>query len=342
MATHLLSRNPEIYLVSTPFPNGFLSGTNCYVVHEGDGWLIIDTGYPDLSVRHQLRDQLQALGIDWKHAACFITHQHHDHVGLVDKVIPAGTPIYLGKRGCTRFMHTEGSLQLSSTSIPVGAKERFLSEGTDASCAEAFQEVSEADLGFDPRRYDIRLVDEGDTIAAGACRLQVVDLSGHAYGHLGLLEPQSATLFCGDHILAEVSPSIAPSRGVPGYDALGSYLDNLHKVRAMPLARLAWAHGPLFEEFAPRIDYLIEHHQRRIREALDIVRSADRLGGEAVVRAMTWNVPFDTWDDIPVLQRSVILGEGFAVLDYLVDRGGIVREVDARGKRFYSATLVSQ
>lgn len=334
MSTQLICHDPEIYLLSTPFPNGFLSNTNCYVVHDGADWLVVDSGYPDVSVLETLLVELEEIGIDWNRTASFVTHLHHDHIGLVNDIIPAGARVYLGARSCERFRTAGG---LSDAGRSTGIHERFLAEGASEAEARAFTRIFEARLGLDAARYDVRLVGEGDSITVGQHRLEVIDISGHALGHLGLYEPVSQTLFCGDHILAEVSPSIAP--GCAGYDALGSYLDNLRKVQEMPIACLAWGHGRLPDDHRARVRHLIVHHEERIEEALGIVRAGGGMTGAAVVRAMTWNVPFASFDRIPVLQRSLIVGEGLAVLDHLLQQGALARAVAEDGARTYRACV---
>ena len=79
-------------------------------------------------------------------------------------------------------------------------------------------------------------MEEGDRIDLGGFCFEVLDLAGHSPGQVGLYEPEKQLLFVGDHILGKITPNI--TYWGDDFDALGIYMKNLRKVRAMPVQHM--------------------------------------------------------------------------------------------------------
>ena len=123
----------------------------------------------------------------------------------------------------------------------------------------------------DPER-----IAEGDEVDGW----QVLELPGHADGHLCLL--RDGVLVAGDHLLGAITPTVGlypDSRP----DPLGDYLSSLK--RTIELApRLALpGHGEPIEDPAGRAGEIIEHHHRRLDEASAALGSEPRTGYEVSV-----------------------------------------------------------
>ena len=67
----------------------------------------------------------------------------------------------------------------------------------------------------------------------------------------------------------------------------------------------------------------------------DFVRDRPGLAGEEVIRAIKWNVPYPTWEEISFVQRWCIVTEGVVILNHLVGSGAIRREKDESGINRY-------
>ena len=61
------------------------------------------------------------------------------------------------------------------------------------------------------------------------------------------------------------------------------------------------------------------------------------MTGTEVAKTIHWNIPYDAWDDIPIIQRWIIVGETAAHLDHLVEAGQARREVCGGLHRYFSA-----
>lgn len=320
-------RDPDVFEVRVPFENISTNDTNCYIVRDGDDTLVVDTGAPSDEGFAILDAALAELGVDRARAAFFLTHLHLDHAGLVDRIALPGARLYVSP---VDFEAVRASRAASSYD---SARRAFVAEGVSPSDASGYARYAVEPRLFDASRLTLVPSCEGDAIDVGRYRFRVVETPGHTPGHLSLYEPQSRILFSGDHVLFVISPSIALFPD--GADGLQAYLDSLDKVRRLACRRLFVSHGEPRDDFEARIDWLAAHHLERLDETRAIVRENPGLTGEEVIRAIRWNVPFDTWEAISFVQRWCIVTEGLVILNHLVDRRAIRREPDEAGIHRY-------
>lgn len=327
MACVQVHRDPDVFEVRVPFENISTNDTNCYIVRDGDDTLVVDTGAPSDEGFAILDAALAELGVDRARAAFFLTHLHLDHAGLVDRIALPGARLYVSP---VDFEAVRASRAASSYD---SVRRAFVAEGVSPSDASGYARYAVEPRLFDASRLTLVPSCEGDAIDVGRYRFRVVETPGHTPGHLSLYEPQSRILFSGDHVLFVISPSIALFPD--GADGLQAYLDSLDKVRRLACRRLFVSHGEPRDDFEARIDWLAAHHLERLDETRAIVRENPGLAGEEVIRAIRWNVPFDTWEAISFVQRWCIVTEGLVILNHLVDRRAIRREPDEAGIHRY-------
>ncbi len=318
---------PDVFEVKVPFENISTSHTNCYIVKDGADALVVDTGAPSDEGAAILDAALGELGVDRARTRFFLTHLHLDHAGLVDRIALPGAKLYVSP---VDFEAVRASRAASSFDT---ARRTFIAEGVAPSDASGYARYAVEPRLFDASRIDLVPTTDGDAIQVGRFCFRVVETPGHTPGHLALYEPESRILFSGDHVLFVISPSIALF--ADGSDGLQAYLDSLAKVRALGCSRLFVSHGQERPDFVARIDWLKAHHVDRLEEARRIVRENPGLAGEEVIRAIKWNVPHETWEDISFVQRWCIVTEGLVILNHLVDRGLVERRVDEDGLNRY-------
>ncbi|HHQ49118.1 MAG TPA: MBL fold metallo-hydrolase, partial [Acidobacteria bacterium] len=88
---------PGLFRIEVPLPQSPLRSINSYVIPEGDGGLVIDTGMQRPECEEVLRAGLAALGVDPARARYFITHIHADHSGLVTALAGTETEVLMGR-----------------------------------------------------------------------------------------------------------------------------------------------------------------------------------------------------------------------------------------------------
>lgn len=320
---------PNVYKIEVPFENISTSATNCYVITDGGDTLVVDTGAPTDEGAQVLLAALDELGVDRARTKWFLTHLHMDHAGLVDQVVPDGGLLLVGA-------NEVAAVRASRTGMFLDELRRVhRRQGVPrASLSVAARLGIEVQM-FDPSRLRTCLMRDGDDVTVGAYTLKVVETPGHTPGHMSLYEPNNGILFSGDHALFVISPSIALFPH--GQDGLQAYFDSMAKVQDLHIRYLYHSHGPIREDFGDRFVWLADHHRARLGEAVGIIERIPHLTGYKIIRTLKWNVPFDDWDDIPIMQRHIMLTQGIVYLNHLVSTGRITAKDYGDGILLYES-----
>ncbi len=202
---------PGITRLTLPLPTG-PRHVHCYVV---DGTLF-DTG---LGIGEVAWPEVERIAI---------THMHPDHVGGASAAAEAtGAPVFQGGLDYAQCERVWGSRDW-----PERMAEWFLRHGVPAESAQELIEQGHAFAPFVRYSHDPELLYEGSELDGW----QVLELPGHADGHLGFL--RDGILVGGDTLLDPITPAVGlypESRP----DPLGDYLATLDRLAELaPAARL--------------------------------------------------------------------------------------------------------
>ena len=308
-----ISQEPAIFEIAVPFPNISTSATNCYVIKDRGEVLVVDTGAPTKEAGDYFLAGLEELDVDRENASYFLTHFHLDHAGLVDRLISKSAPLYVGQ---VEFDRTRKS---KSADLVDELAHHLKHLGANAQEIEACRRLEKFGSEFVSEDHNLRFVSDGDTLTIGSLRLEVVGTGGHTEGHLSLFEPRSGFFIGGDHLLFVISPSIDYFSG--NRDSLSVYLDNLSKIKDLPIKALLPAHGTIRDDFNDRADWLIRHHEKRLDELVAKANSNSKLLRIETIKQLAWNVPSANWEKISVEQRSIIIIQGLVLLNHLEKTG---------------------
>lgn len=323
-----VNSSPDVYMIRVPFMNISTSETNAYVVLDQGECLVIDTGAPSKEGAALFEAALDELGVDRSRLSFFLTHLHMDHAGLIDEVAPACAPLYLSK---TDFDYM---LDSSSDRYWEEAEAQVRAEGFSAESIRAFGRYGIGIESFNSEGRDLRFVAQGDEISVGSVTLRVVDTAGHTPGHLSLYHEESGLMFIGDHVLFVISPSLGLRPGIE--NTMRTYIDNLRKLLSFDISKLMVAHGPLQDGWRERIEWMIGHNRRRIDLAQRYIAEHPQTSGFEVILNLKWNVPFDSWEQIPDGQKWCIIESGIIILHHLVAEGRVLKTLDEQGIYRYS------
>ena len=181
---------------------------------------------------------------------------------------------------------------------------------------------------MDPRLTPLR---DGDVLRVGSFALETFLVPGHTPGTCRFYLREQGILFTGDHVLFDITPNITSWPEID--DSLGSYIDQLRRVRDRPV-RLALPGHRQTGDFRRRVDELLVHHERRLAEALSIIRANPGLCGYEIAGRMKWKIRAADWDSFPLIQKWFATGECLSHLDYLRKRG-IVSRIQEGGRLCY-------
>lgn len=204
-------------------------GTNSYLLHGGEGSVLIDPG-PDLEMH---RDAILRLQQDAPIQAILVTHAHLDHSALAPKIsADCGVPIY-----------GFGSVAAGRSQIMQNLADAGLKDGGEG-----------LDHSFSP---DVFLID-GQTLAFESLQIRVIHTPGHLSGHLCFAFGK--TLFSGDHVMGWSTTLVSPPDG-----DMGAYMASLSNLSSETWQQFLPGHGNAVNTPAARIAELIAH--RKSREA---------------------------------------------------------------------------
>jgi len=115
---------------------------------------------------------------------------------------------------------------------------------------------------------------------------------------------------CPHHPQRVVAPAV-------GRKPLGQFLESLDKVGAYDAEEVLPAHEHRFVNLSGRVAQLKAHHEERLVEALDVIRSGTDTAWE-IAGKMSWSRP---WNRIEGFMRRAAVTEIFAHLRLLERRG---------------------
>jgi len=165
-------------------------------------------------------------------------------------------------------------------------------------------------------------VDEGDLVAAGGRSWRVLQLPGHADGHIALHDPAGGRLLGGDVLLDEITPNVGRWPDTDP-DPLGRYLATLRRVAGLNPAAVYPGHGPVIRTASDRAAEIAGHHDER----LDMAAAALADGAESAYDAAQV-----IWRDEPLgfHEQRFALVEAISHLERLAATGRAVEHRPAR------------
>jgi glyoxylase-like metal-dependent hydrolase (beta-lactamase superfamily II) len=237
--------------------------TSAYLLH-GPEPALVETG-PTTSV-DAVVDGLGQLGIGPQDLAhIVVTHIHLDHAG------GAGAMARRFPRARV-WVHHRGAPHLGDPTKLVRSAGRIYGEER---LAELFGPVLPVPGGR------IRSIDEGDTIALGSRRLDVLYTPGHASHHVSLVDSDTGALFTGDALgihLPDVRV-LRPATPPPDVD-LELGLASIERIRVAARSVLMFSHfGPVraVEELCRIASSRLEKWARIVRGAMEETDDIDRI-----------------------------------------------------------------
>ena len=312
-----------IYWLRMPLPFA-LDHINLWLLEDGDGWTIVDTGLDGEATR-ALWERVFATVLGGRPVTrVLVTHFHPDHMGLAGWLTERWeAPLWTSER---EWLWAR-SLSLDTDHAAFGAAARrfYRAAGLD----EAAVATSWGRGNLYPKRVStiprsFRRLSDGNTIAIGGREWRVVVGQGHAPEHVCLWCPELAVFIAGDQVLPKISPNVSLWATEPEGDPLRLYLESLERIRAtVPADVLALpSHNAPFRGLHERIEQLIRHHEERLA-LLEAACAAPRTAAETV--------PLLFRRQLDPHQLGFAIGEALAHLQYLVGAGRLVRRTRADG-----------
>ena len=303
---------PGVHWLVTSLPFR-LRAINLWLLREGDGWTMIDCGYPLPEVREQIEaawaGTLDGLPI----TRLFVTHHHPDHVGncrwICERwgIVPT---ITRGER--ERALKLMGSQWEEESAHRIGFWRRHgLSEAAAANINEHWGRYRHH---FRPLPEEWSPIEDGASLPIGGADWQVIVAQGHAQAQALLHSPERNLLISGDQVLPKITPNVSVFGDRPDSQPLGLFLaSNRRLAQSCGDVMVLPSHNRPFMGLHARIREIEAHHQERL------ARIEARLQGSPVTAATL--LPELFGDGLNGHEIGFAIGEVIAHLHHLVAEG---------------------
>lgn len=307
---------PGILLLRLPLPFA-LDHINVYLLADGDGWTLVDTGLDWADSRAAWERALaHPLFGSRPIRRMIVTHHHPDHIGLAGwHAARWGVALEISA-GEWKVSGRYGDPGLNPHRARIGL---WVENGMAPDDALARAEGMPSNLRMvHALPTEIRHFADGDELTIGARRWRCVVGRGHAPEHVALFCAADDILISGDHVLPRISPNISVWPDGP-QNPLAQYLESLGDFA--PLGRdplvLPSHHYP-FRGLAARVAEIGELHARRLALLEDFCGSP-RTAHDCLPQL--FNRPLNGQ------QMAFAMGEAIAHLHYLAGAGRLRREL---------------
>jgi glyoxylase-like metal-dependent hydrolase (beta-lactamase superfamily II) len=308
--------------IPTPFAVGRV---NCYLIDD-EPLTLVDAGPNSGRALDELQRALEVHGraIDDLELV-IVTHQHIDHIGLVEIVASRSGAQVAAIDAAVPF--------ISEYSERAAADDEFsgqimLRHGISPDVVQALQSVSRAFRAWGAKVTVTRELHEGDTIEMRDRELEVHFRPGHSPSDTVFYDSQRRHLIAADHLIKHISSNPLITRGPDDEgdpakrpQSLVMYLESLRKTRDMDIDLVLPGHGDPIDDHRTLIDERFKLHDRRAEKIHGLISERPRSAYE-IAQAL--------WGNIAVTQAYLTLSEVLGHTDLLLNAGR-VREQERDG-----------
>jgi len=267
-----------IFWMRLPLPMA-LDHVNVFVLDDGDGWTVIDTGFDDAKTRLIWKRLLAGPFFGKPVNRVIVTHYHPDHVGLAGWFqLEHGAQLVTTR---TSWLMAR-MLTLDEQTVPTPQTLEFWrSAGMDSTIFE--KRRHERPFNFSdmvhPLPQGFKRIQEGDSIGIGGRNWTVRIGNGHAPEHATFWCEDEALVLGGDQLLPSISPNLGVYASEPDADPVSDWLASCESLRSFSNDEqlVLPGHKLPFTGLPVRMHQLIENHHgalERLLGHLDTPRTA--------------------------------------------------------------------
>lgn len=318
---------PGIFWLRMPLPFS-LDHINLWVLDDGDGWALVDTGLNAPSCKAVWNDLLAGPLAAKPVKRVIVTHYHPDHLGMAGWLThKTGSPLVMAR---TEYLMAR-MLTLDVADAPPSQAVAFYAHaGWPDEALDTFRHKGWGRFSLVVSRLppSFERIADGDTLTIGARDWRIVIGRGHTPEHACLVADADGLMIAGDQVLPRITSNVSVYSTEPEADPLGDWLDSIEKLRGLdPDLYVLPAHNEPFRGLHVRLDQLAEDHHRKL-DALQGFLATPRTAFECFEVLFRRAVGSD--------EIMMATGETLAHLHYLERRGRARRERHA-GRDIFSA-----
>ncbi|MBV8924118.1 MAG: MBL fold metallo-hydrolase, partial [Bradyrhizobium sp.] len=260
-----------------------LNHVNIYLLADGGGWTVIDSGFGNEESIAAWTALLEGPLRGAKITRLIVTHSHPDHVGLAGWITERfNCPLQMSQVEYLQSVYHQNR----------GSEERrnaqrlfFRRHGMDEDLTETLlgrgQDYLKRVSVLPPSYHRLT---HGDEVVIGTRRFKVITGGGHALDQVMLYCAADKLFLSADQVLSKISPNVSVWAVEPDANALGAYLRSLaglsrdvkDDVLVLP------GHGVPFYGLKARIKQLADHHEERCQLIANACKDSPKTSAELV------------------------------------------------------------
>ena len=320
--------------IPTPFAVGRV---NTYLI-EDEPLTLVDSGPNSGKALDELQHQLATRGHSIDDIELVVlTHQHIDHLGLVDIIVShSGADV----AAIDKLVHFAEHYAEDAAKDDEFAARVMLRNGIPDEVVQALRTVSSAFRSWGSRASVTRPLRDGERLELRDRSLQALHRPGHSPSDTIFWDEQRRILIAADHLIKHISsnPLIARPLDDPDRDpaeaaehrppALITYIESLRKTRELPAEIVLSGHGEPITDHVSLIDERLAFHAERAEKIISLIAEQPRSGYE-LAQALFGNVA--------VTQAYLTLSEVLGHVDLLL-ADGRVRENERDGVVYFETS----
>lgn len=318
---------PGVYWVRMPLPFA-LQWINLWLLKDGDGWTIVDTGVALEQSREYWRAIFDATLGGRPVTRVLCTHMHPDHMGLAGWICRKfDAPLWM-----SRLEYVTGRMLVADTGreAPEEGVRFYRAAGWDEDAIDSYK-IRFGGFGKAVSRLPdaYRRLSDGDVIHIDGHPWRVITGNGHCPEHVCLWQEELKLFISGDQVLPRISSNVSVFPTEPEGDPLKDWIESCHKLRgALPNDVLVLpSHNEPFTGLHERLTTLIEGHEKAL------ARVQHRLNQGPKRAVDLFGALFARKIGIELLGMAT--GEAIAHANCLVGRGLTKRRLDENGVLYY-------
>jgi glyoxylase-like metal-dependent hydrolase (beta-lactamase superfamily II) len=313
----------HVLRIPTPFAVGRV---NAYLI-EDEPLTLVDSGPNSGRALDELHHQLAEHGHSIDDIELIVlTHQHMDHLGLVDIIASHSGAEVAAIDKLSGFVEDFSAAAARDDEFATAV---MLRNGISEDVVQALRQVSSAFRAWGGKAKVTRPLVDGEVLEFANRELRVLHRPGHSPSDTIFWDEQRRILIAADHLIKHISSNPLISRPLGDGDfsprerpqALVTYLESLRRTRELPAEIVLSGHGEPITDHVALIDERFEMHERRAEKIYGLIAEQPRTAYE-LAQAL--------FGDIAVTQAYLTLSEVLGHVDLLLNEAR-VREVERDG-----------
>ena len=256
---------------------GRLDHINVWLLRDGDGWTIVDTGIFADSVKQHWREVFEKCLDGLPITRVIATHLHSDHTGLAGwltrewdcELWMSRSDFYMCKT-----MAADGPADVPEDAIRFYRRAGFTAQRLD----RYRQRFGSFGANISPLPAGYRRISDGQYLDIGGREWRAVIGQGHAPEHVCLYCPELKLIIGGDQILPKITPNVSVQPSEPQANPLRDWLASCARFRELlpPNLLVLPAHESLYEGVHERLTELIDWHEVALEKLYDLCATRKR------------------------------------------------------------------